>query len=409
MSTVVEVMSIDLTDPALFSTNGFWDTLRWLRANDPVHWHEQTDGPGFWVLTRYEDIVAVYADSDTFSSRFGMNLGSNAAAVSAVSQRMLIVSDPPDHTQLKRVFYKAFGPPELPRLDRLAKQVAHEVVARAVAASEIDFLDYAKLLPNYVVCAVMDLPRTDWEWVGRITTDAFEGETEEIRSGAHAEIFLYFEDLLYERRGGDKDDFISRIARDRRATDVHGEERLLSDEEIVFNCNGVLAGANETTRYSAAGGVLALIQHPDQWDELRAGAPAGIPDAVEEILRWTGPGVHALRTATRPARIGTRQIAAGDRVTLWNVSANRDESVFDEPTRFRIDRNPNRHIAFGAGRHLCLGARLARLELAAFCTELIAQVGRIELLGTPTYNASNFTWGLTHLPIRLEPRRDAAR
>jgi cytochrome P450 len=406
---VSDVTTVDLTDPGLFSGNDFWGVLEWLRANDPVHWHKEPGGPGFWAVTRYEDIVSVYSDAETYSSRFGMNLGSNADAVSAVSQRMLIVSDPPDHTQLKRVFYKAFGPSELPRLNQLAKQVAHEVLTEAVRAGDVDFLDIAKLLPNYVVCAVMDLPRADWEWVGRTTTDAFEGETEEIRGGAHGEIFLYFDDLLRERRGSDQDDFISRIARDRRATDVPGEERLLTDEEIVFNCNGVLAGANETTRYSAAGGLLALIEHPDQWNALRSAGPAAVTDAVEEILRWTGPGVHALRTATRPARIGGRQINAGDRVTLWNVSANRDESVFEDPKSFRIDRSPNRHIAFGAGRHLCLGARLARLELAAFLHELIDQVETIDLLGTPRYNASNFTWGLTHLPVRLAAKRDVAR
>jgi len=399
---------IDLTDPALFEGNRCWAALAWLRANDPVHWHEEADGPGFWAVTRYADIAAVYADHESFSSRFGMRLGSNAEAVAAVSQRMLIVSDPPDHTQLKRVLSREFGPSEMPHLEQVVRQVAHEVMDGAVAAGEVDFLDVAKLLPNYVVCAVMDLPRKDWGWIGRTTTEAFEGVDEVRRSGAHGEIFLYFEDLVQQRRAADADDFISRVARARRTVDATGETRLLTDEEIVFNCNGVLAGANETTRYSAAGGLLALIEHPEQWRALREAGPAGVPGAVEEILRWTVPGVHALRTATRPAVIGDRQIRAGDRVTLWNVSANRDESVFADPDRFRLDRSPNRHLTFGAGRHMCLGARLARVELAAFLTELIDRVERIELMGEPVYNASNFTWGLNHLPVRLVPKRRAA-
>jgi cytochrome P450 len=395
---------VDLTDPALFSGNGFWAALAWLRANDPVHWHEEEDGPGFWAVTRYDDVVAAYTDHETFSSRFGMRLGGNAEAVAAVSQRMMIVSDPPDHTQLKRVLAREFGPSEMPRLEPLVRRAAADVVAQAVEAGEVDMLDMVKLLPNYVVCAVMDLPRADWAWVGRTTTDAFEGEDELVRAGAHGEIFLYFEELLHERRGGDKDDFISRVARARRDTAGDPEGRLLSDEEIVFNLNGVLAGANETTRYSAAGGVLGLIEHPAQWRALRAGGEAAVPDAVEEILRWTVPGVHALRTATRPATVGGRAIAAGDRVTLWNASANRDESVFGDGDAFRLDRSPNRHISFGAGRHLCLGARLARMELAAFLTELTARAGALELTGEPVYNASNFTWGLNHLPVRLTPR-----
>lgn len=403
---MTEAPTVDLTDPELFSSNRFWRVLAWLRANDPVHWHPETDGPGFWAVTRHEDVSAVYADHESFSSRFGMRLGSNADAVASVSQRMLIVSDPPDHTQLKRVLSKAFGPAGIPRLERLVHQVVREVIAEAVRKGDIDFLDVAKLIPNYVVCAVMDLPRQDWDWVGRTTTDAFEGETEDIRSGAHGEIFLYFDDLLRKRRGGTGDDFVSQVARDRRAVGTDGEERLLSDEEIIFNCNGVLAGANETTRYSTAGGVLEMARNADQWRALKAAGAPAIPRAVEEILRWTVPGVHAMRTAVRPVTVGGVRVAVGDRVTLWNVSANRDEAVFDQPDRFLLDRAPNRHITFGAGIHLCLGARLARLELSAFLGEWIRQVASVELTGEPRYNASNFTWGLRHLPVRLVPTRN---
>jgi cytochrome P450 len=400
---------VDLTNPELFSSNGFWPVLAWLRANDPVHWHDEADGPGFWAITRYHDIAAVYADHETFSSRFGMNLGSNADAVAAVSQRMLIVSDPPAHTQLKRVLAKSFGPAELPRLDHLVNQVVRDVIDEALLDGPTDFIEVAKLIPNRVVCAVMGLPRADWDWVGRITTEAFEGADEALRTGAHGEIFLYFDDLLSQRRGGDGDDFVSSVARERRSTDVPDEEQLLTDEEIIFNCNGVLAGANETTRYSTAGAVLALAENPDQWGALRAGGEAGIPDAVEEILRWTVPGVHAMRTTIQPARVGDVPIASGDRVTLWNGSANRDEAVFADADRFLVSRTPNRHMAFGAGRHLCLGARLARLELSAFLREITARVDAIELCGVPRYNASNFTWGLRHLPVRLLPTPNASR
>ncbi len=402
---MTETPIVDLTDPELFSSNKFWGVLAWLRANDPVHWHPDAEGSGFWVVTRYDDVTAVYADAESFSSRFGMRLGSNDDAVSAVSQRMLIVSDPPDHTHLKRVLSKTFGAAEMSRLEGLVRDVVREVVADAVEAGEIDFLDVAKLIPNYVVCAVMDLPREDWAWVGTTTTNAFEGEDEETRSGAHGEIFLYFDDLLRQRRGGSGEDFISRVARDRRATDVPDQDRLLTDEEIVFNCNGVLAGANETTRYSTAGGVLALAENPDQWRTLRAGGAAAIPDAVEEILRWTVPGVHALRTVTRPATIRGLPLGVGDRITIWNVSANRDEAVFADADRFVADRSPNRHLTFGAGRHLCLGARLARLELASFLSDLLDRVEKIELCGEPQYNASNFTWGLRKLPVRLVPKQ----
>ena len=404
---MIEAPIVDLTDPELFTSNRFWEVLDWLRANDPVHWHPEAAGSGFWVLTRYDDVAAVYADAESFSSRFGMRLGSNEDAVSAVSQRMLIVSDPPDHTHLKRVLSKAFAPTEMSRWEGLVRAVVREVVADAVAAGEIDFLEVAKLIPNYVVCAVMDLPREDWSWIGATTTNAFEGEDEEARSGANGEIFLYFDELLRQRRGGSGDDFISRVARDRRAGDVPGQDRLLTDEEIIFNCNGVLAGANETTRYSTAGGVLALAENPEQWRKLCTGGAAAISKAVEEILRWTVPGVHALRTVTRPVTFRGQSFEVGDRVTVWNVSANRDEFVFAHADRFVVDRSPNRHVTFGAGRHLCLGARLARLELAVLLEELLGRVEKIELCGEPRYNASNFTWGLRALPLRLIPKKNA--
>ena len=396
--TAPSARTIDLLDPEPFARNEFWSTLAWLRANDPVHRHPEPDGPGFWAITRHRDIVDVYAHHDVFSSRYGMRLGSDAQAVAAVSQRMLIVSDPPNHTQIKKVLQKAFGPAELPAIEALVRRVVHEIVDDAVARGEVDFIDVAKRIPNYVVCALMDVPRADWEWIGDVTTEAFEGDGDEDRKGAHGEIFLYFTELLAQRRGGTATDVVSQIANDSRP-----DGRPLSDEEVVFNCNGVLAGANETTRYSTAGGVLTLANHPGQWAQLRRTGVDGVPAAVEEILRGTTPGVHALRTVMKPATVGGVDMAPGDRVTLWNVSANRDEAVFDEPERFQVDRNPNRHITFGHGRHVCLGARLARIELTAFLEEFLQRVREVELTAEPRYNASNFTWGLRSLPVNLRP------
>lgn len=398
-------MEVNLLDPGLFARDAFWPVFAWLRRHAPVHRHPEADGPGFWVVSRYRDIAAVYADTESFSSRYGMRLDSDPGAVAAVSQRMLIVSDAPDHTQLKRVLQRSFGPSTMPGMEALVRKVVAEVIGEAAEAEEVDFIDVAKKIPNYVVCALMGIPREDWEWIGDITTAAFESEDEAERSGAHGEIFLYFADLLHERRTRPGDDFVSVIAAERRAADVPGGERPLTDEEIIFNCNGVLAGANETTRYSAAGGVLALAGDPGQWALLRAAGPAGAPAAAEEILRWTTPGVHALRTVMRPVQVGGVRVEPGDRVTLWNVSANRDEELFAHGDRFLVDRTPNRHIAFGHGPHLCLGARLARLELSVFVEELARRIERIELTGDPLYNASNFTWGLRRLPVRLSPAR----
>jgi cytochrome P450 len=250
-----------------------------------------------------------------------------------------------------------------------------------------------------VVCALLGVDRADWDWLGRTMTDAFEDPDELVRAVNHAEVFQYFTDLLKERRKNPGTDFVSRVAADRRESPEGSRE--LTDEEIIVNCNGVMAGGNETTRYSTAGGMLAFTQEPDQWALFRSRGASVVPTAVEEILRWTTPGVHVMRTAMRPARIGEKDIAVGDRVTVWNMSANRDERVFADADEFRIDRTPNRHLAFGGGRHLCLGAKLARLELSVFLEELAQRVSAIELIGEPGFMASNFTWGCRSLPVRL--------
>ncbi|MFG2972805.1 cytochrome P450 [Streptomyces sp. NPDC048331] len=404
-------MEFDLLDPGPFGRNDFWPTFTWLRAHSPVHWHPEpgSEDGGFWALSRHRDIMKVYADSDTFSSARGMRLGSDPAAVAAVAQRMLIVSDVPHHTRLKRALHQAFGPQQMPRLEAMVEKVVGELVTEAVERDELDFIDLAKQLPNRVVCAMMGIPRADWAWIGALTTDAFDSPDDEVRTNAHSEIFLYFIELLAERRSRPGEDLVSQIAHDTLVDEGDGVERPLSDHEIVFNLNGVLSGANETTRYSAAGAVHMFAEHPDQWRLLRGLGQAGIAPAVEEILRWTTPGVHALRTAVRDTEINGIPVAAGARVTLWNVSANRDEEVFADPHAFRVDRRPNRHVAFGHGRHLCLGARLARFELGALLTEMLGALDGFELAGPVTFNSSNFTWGINSLPVRLLRSRAFAK
>ncbi|MER7109351.1 cytochrome P450 [Streptomyces sp. NPDC000229] len=401
-------MHIDLLDPGPFARNDFWETFAWLRANDPVHRHPEPDGDGFWVLSKHRDISRVYTDSETFSSAGGMRLGSDPGAVAAVTQRMLIVSDAPQHTRLKRALHQALGPQRMPRIEALVEKVVAELALEYLERDTFDFIDLAKQLPNRVVCALMGIPHADWAWIGELTTEAFDSDDEMERSSAHSEIFLYFMELLRERRAHPADDLISHIAHDTQVDEGGGEQRPLTDEEIVFNCNGILSGANETTRYSAAGAVHQFAEHPEQWRLLKELGEAGVAPAVEEVLRWTTPGVHALRTVTRDTEINGTRIAAGDRVTLWNVSANRDEELFTDPHTFAVDRRPNRHIAFGHGRHLCLGAHLARFELAALLKEFTRTLDGFELSGPVRYNSSNFTWGIKSLPVRLLRRRVTA-
>jgi cytochrome P450 len=181
------------------------------------------------------------------------------------------------------------------------------------------------------------------------------------------------------------------------------DNRKLTSDEILFNCDNLLVGGTENTRIAASGGMLAFLEYPDQWQALSA-EPTLLHSAVEEVLRWTSTATHIMRTTTRPVTILGRQIRAGERVTLWNPSANRDESVFDNPDRFIVDRNPNRHVALGTGEHFCLGGTLGRAELRLVYEELLRNTEQIELDGTPVRLSSIVVNGLEHLPVRLVPR-----
>ncbi|MBH5337782.1 cytochrome P450 [Streptomyces pactum] len=384
----------DLFAPGLFEGTGFYEAFRWYRTHDPVSWQHPAGEPeGFWSVTRYHDVVSVHRDTTRMSSTKGMRLGSTEAAVAAVANKMLIVADPPDHTRMKRVLIQPFSNEVLNRAESYVEKVVADVVETAVRHPEPDLITHLARIPTDVICAIMGIPRADWEWIGHKTTEAFESPSELSRITANGEIFKYFSDLVRENRRTAANDFISGL------TAGSGDHRL-TDEELVFNLSGILAGGNETTRYTLAALTHQLALHPDQWHRIARGEvdPAV---ATEEGLRWSVPGMHVMRTATEEVRIGDARIQPGQRVVTWIGSANRDEEVFDDPDTFDVGRTGNRHLSFGAGRHVCLGSRLARLEVTAYLRTLRATVTSMTLRDEPRYNGSNFTWGLNELPVVL--------
>lgn len=219
------------------------------------------------------------------------------------------------------------------------------------------------------------------------------------RIEAHADILGYYADLVDFRRREAGADLISAMANGT----VDG--RPLTDEEIFLNCDGLISGGNETTRHASVGGVLALIREPDQWRRA-ASSPDRIDTAVNEVLRYTSPALHVLRTAARNTEIAGRAIGAGEAVTVWMPSANRDDAVFEAPDRFDVTRTPNQHLAFGNGAHFCLGGALARAELRVLFTELFENAYGAELVGPVRRLRSNLIWGYESLPVRLHPRAD---
>jgi cytochrome P450 len=392
-------VNINLTNPDLYSHGDPHAAWRWLREHDPVHWHPPSvDYPGFWVLTKYDDVRAVYHDPATFSSAGGILLRPETYGNDPGGGRTLALTDPPKHRKLRALVDDWFAPRAIRLLDTEMREIAHDVVTRALERERCDFVaEIAARVPLYVIFTMLGVSRNDWERLLSLTNDAFGADNPADRRGAHLEIMQYFEDLAVARAKSPADDLVSVLA----SAEIDG--RKLTEDEVILNCDNLLVGGTENTRIAAAGGMLAFIQHPDQWQALSTD-PELLHSAVEEVLRWTSSATHIMRTATATAAMHGRQIKAGDRVTLWNPSANRDERVFDDPDCFSVRRKPNRHIALGTGEHFCLGGVLGRAELRVLYEKLLRSTERIELADPPVMLSSIIVNGPERLPVRLTPR-----
>jgi len=394
-------IEINLTDPKLYSDGDPYAVWQWLRANDPVRWHPPMDLPGFWILTKYDDVRAVYRDPATFSSAGGIILRPEDHGNDPGGGRTLALTDPPRHRQLRAVVDDWFVLRSVRVLEAEMRDAAREVVMRAVEREICDFVtEVAARVPLYVICKMMGVPKEDWEYLFSLTNKAFGASDAMTRSLAHLEILEYFEILLTSRAKSPADDLVSSLV----TAKIDGIK--LTPDELILNCDNLLVGGTENTRIAAAGGMLAFLRHPAEWQALAA-TPALLDSAVEEVLRWTSTATHIMRTATRPVVIRDCHIEAGDRVTLWNPSANRDESVFAEADQFSVRRKPNRHLALGAGEHFCLGGTLARAELRLLYDELLRNTARIELDDVPVLLGSIVVNGPERLPVRLTPGRDS--
>jgi cytochrome P450 len=389
--------SINLTDPELYSRGDPYAVWQWLRANDPVRWHPPGALPGFWILTKYDDVRAVYRDPAAFSSAQGILLRPESYGGDPGGGRTLALTDPPRHRQLRAVVDGWFALRSVRVLEAGIRDVAGDVVRLALERGRCDFVtEIAARIPLYVICKLMGVPQADWEQVFALTNQAFGAADAGIRRLSHLEILQYFEDLAATRARCPADDLISAL------TSAQIDGSRLSPDEVLLNCDNLLVGGTENTRIAAAGGMLAFLEHPGQWRAV-AQDRSLLPGAVDEVLRWTSTATHIMRTATRPVTIRGRHIDAGQRVTLWNPSANRDESIFTDAGSFSVRRQPNRHLALGAGEHFCLGGTLARAELRLMYEELLRTAASVELDGTPVRLASIVVNGLERLPVELRP------
>jgi cholest-4-en-3-one 26-monooxygenase len=403
----VELKDVDLVDRDNYVEGVPHEMFEVLRREAPVYWHEEPDGPGFWALTRYDDVVTVNRDNELFSSARRSALLMEQDEESLAQQRLMMLNmDPPMHTRYRLLVNKGFTPRMVGKIEERARHYVNAIIDNVCEKGECDFVtDIAAELPLQVIAEIMGVPQEDrhlvFDWSNRMigADDPEYSETREAAFEASAELYAYANKLAAEKRANPDDDIISVLLQ----AEVDGD-RLTELEFDLFFLLLTVAG-NETTRNLIAHGQLALMEHPDQRARLLAD-PTLLGTAVDEMLRWGSPVMHFRRTAQRDTEIRHQRIADGDKVVIFYISANRDEAVFPDPQVFDVARSPNEHVAFGGGGpHFCLGANLARLEIRVMFEELLRRVPDMEPTAPALRLRSNFINGIKHMPVQFTPSR----
>ena len=405
-----------LADPTAYADDArLHAALTHLRANNPVAWVDNPPYRPFWAITKHADIMAIERANDLFLSEPRPLLAPAEADDFAKAQldagmglRTLIHMDDPHHRKVRAIGADWFRPKAMRDLkvqvDRLAKRYVDRL--REIGP-ECDFVtEIAVNFPLYVIMSLLGLPEDDFPRMHMLTQEMFGGDDEEYNKRGKSpeeqltillDFFTYFSELTASRREHPTEDLASAIANGR----IDGEP--LSDIDTASYYVIVASAGHDTTKDAISGGLLALIENPGELDRLRRNMDL-MPTAVEEMIRWTTPVKEFMRTAAEDTTVRGVSIAKGESVYLAYVSGNRDEEVFDEPFRFDVGRDPNKHVAFGYGVHFCLGAALARMEMSSLYTELIPRLESIELASEPELAATTFVGGLKHLPIRYSLR-----
>ncbi len=379
--------------------------LTHLRAHAPVSWVDVPNYRPFWAISKHADIMEIERANTHFTNwpRPVLVTAKGDELAAATGVRTLIHMDDPQHRVVRAIGGDWFRPKAMRamkvRIDDLAKTYVDKMLA---LGDECDFVqEVAVNYPLYVILSLLGLPESDFPRMLKLTQEMFGSDDEELRRESAPEdqmsplldMFQYFNALTASRREHPTEDLASAIANAR----VDGEP--LSDIDTVSYYVIVATAGHDTTSATIAGGLLALIENPDQRQRLRDDLSLMQP-ATEEMIRWVTPVKAFMRTATEDTTIRGVPIAEGESLLLSYVSGNRDEDVFDDPFRFDVGREPNKHVAFGYGVHFCLGATLARMEVNSFFTQLLPRLQSVELAGTPAHMATTFVGGLKHLPIR---------
>ena len=401
---------VDLTDLDTFVRGVPHDQFDRIRSEAPVYFHPDTEGSGFWCITRYDDLHTVSHEWEVFSSEWGITLHEALTEEQLEQNRMMmLMMDPPRHTKLRLLVNKGFTPRMINHLHDQVRTIARDIVDNIIEQGECDFVvDVAAELPLQVIAEMMGVPQADrhkvFDWSNRMigSEDPEYAVSAENAMEAATEMFMYANELAARKRANPSDDIISVLLQ----AEVEGER--LSDLEFDLFFELLAVAGNETTRNLISHGMLALMENPDQRDLLLAD-PELLPSTVDEMLRYASPVMYMRRTAREGFELRGEKIKEGDKVALWYIAANHDPEVFADPHRFDIRRDPNEHEAFGGGGpHFCLGTHLAKLEIRVMFEELMRRIPDMELAGPVERLRSNFINGIKHMPVKFAPAARAA-
>ncbi len=398
---------IDLSDHDNFIDAVPHAAFAQLRHEDPVHWNPEPDGGrGFWAVTRYEDIRTVHRNPDIFSSEIGGTSLEDLEPEQIEARKSMIDTDPPRHDELRALVNRRFTPKAVGVWEEQVRKVVREVLDGALAKDEFDFVaDVASEIPMQVFAEILGVPQSQRREIieigDRLLGNADPEYAHDSDDDAHRdlpfsspaalEMFAFGRRIADERREHPRNDVMSDLV-----------AAGLTQRELDVYFVLLATAGNETTRHTITHGLIALSEHPDERERLRANYAELGRSATEEILRWATPVHHFRRTARVDTELAGTPIHAGDKVTTWFVSGNRDETVFESPERFDVSRAPNPHLTFGPGGvHHCLGAHLAKLEVRITFEDLLARDVQLELAGPPERLRSNFFNGIKRLPVRV--------
>ncbi|MHC4816213.1 MAG: cytochrome P450 [Planctomycetota bacterium] len=400
---------VDLSDPDAFNDGIPHDYFEFLRREHPVAWHPETEksspapGAGFYAVTRHADLIQVSKNPRIFSSWWGTNFWDVPEDALAGLRLLMLNMDPPQHVKFRRLVRSGFTPSKIKQLHTDVQTLASHIVDKAAKKGACDFVaDLACELPLQVIAELMGVPQADrhkvFDWTNKLVgfDDPEFRTSPETGQVASAQMWAYANELAHDRMRNPGDDLVSKLM----TGEVDGQ-RLTEQEFDSFFLLLAVAG-NETTRNLTTQGMLALFQHPDEFQKLKDDLSL-IHTAVEEMLRWAPAVIYFRRTVTEDTELGGTPLRKGDKVCVYYASANRDERVFEDPFRFDVTRSPNRHLAFGIGEHFCLGSHLARMELQIVFREILIRLPDIQPAGEVRRLRSNFIDGIKEMPVRFTP------